>query len=74
MDYKTLRSVTTSRQTNKQKISNRNNFSDHNYMFFAKSKPTKLPNMDIQNQSQSQNQNGPQQGLQFFLMVNHELH
>ena len=29
MDYQTFRPVTTSRQTNKQNTSNRNNFSDH---------------------------------------------
>ena len=37
-DYQTVKPVTTSRQTNKQKTSNRNNFSHHNYIFFAKSK------------------------------------
>ena len=36
MDYQTIRPVTTPRQTNKQKTSNRNNFSDHNYNFFPK--------------------------------------
>ena len=41
MDYQTFKPVTTSRQTNKQKTSNRNNFSDHNYNFFAKSNATK---------------------------------
>ena len=33
MDYQTLKPVTTPGQTNKQKISNRNNFSNHNYNF-----------------------------------------
>ena len=63
-DYQTFRPVTTSRQTNKQKTSNRNNFSDYNYDFFKKSKTTKPPNMNSQNQPQSQNQNIPQQASQ----------
>ena len=45
MDNQTIRQVTASRQTTKQKTSNRNNFSDHNYIFFAKSKATKPPKM-----------------------------
>ena len=52
MDYQTFRPVTTSRQTNKQKTSNRSNFSDHNYNFLQKSKTTKPPNTSSQNQSQ----------------------
>ena len=43
MAYQTFRPVTTSRQTNKQKMSNRNNISDHNYNFFQKSKNNKTP-------------------------------
>ena len=43
MDYQTIRPVTKSRQANKQKTSNRNNFSDHNYNFSQKSKATKPP-------------------------------
>ena len=33
MDYRTFKPVRTSRQTNKQNMSIRNNFSDHNYKF-----------------------------------------
>ena len=36
MDHQSFRPVTTSRETNKQKTSNRNNFSDHNINFFPK--------------------------------------
>ena len=63
MDYQTFRPVTTSRQTNKQKRSNRNNFSDHNYNFFQKSKTPKSPS-NSQNQPQTQNQSVPQQASQ----------
>ena len=35
MEYQTFGPVTKSRQTNKQKTSNRNNFSEHYYNFFA---------------------------------------
>ena len=38
-----------------QKTLKRNNFSDHNYKFFQKSKTTKPPNTNSQIQSQSQN-------------------
>ena len=55
--YQTFKPVTTSRQTNKQKTSNRSNFSGHNYNFFAKSKTTKPPYMNNRNQSQAQNYN-----------------
>ena len=63
LDSQTFKPVRTSRQTNKQKTSKRNNFSDHNYNFFAKSKITKPPYMNSQNQSQAHNykQNVPQQ-------------
>ena len=63
MDYQTFRSAATSRRTNKQKIPNRNNLSDHNYKFFAKKKMAKLPYMISQNQPQAQNcnQQVPQQ-------------
>ena len=63
LDYQTFIPVTTSRQINKQKTSNRNNFSDQNYNFFAKSKTTKSPCMNSQKQSQTKNynQNVPQQ-------------
>ena len=62
MDYQTFRPVTMSRQTNKQKTINRNNFSDHNYIyFFQKSKTTKPPNTNNQNQLKPQNRNVPQQ-------------
>ena len=40
MDYRTFRQVTTSRQTDKQKTSNLNNFFDFIYKFFQKSKTT----------------------------------
>ena len=43
MDYQTFEPVTTSRQTNKQKTSNRNNFSDHNYNFFCKNPKQQNP-------------------------------
>ena len=43
LDYQTFKPETTSRQTIKQKTSNRNNFSDHNYILFAKSNTTKSP-------------------------------
>ena len=75
IDIQTFRPVTTSRQTNKQETSNRNNFSDHIYIFFQKSKTTKPPNTNSQNQSQSQSQNVPQQASQsVFLTTSHELH
>ena len=61
MDYGTFRPVTTSRQRIKQKPSNRNNFSDHNYNFFPKIQNNKTSQYNCQNQSQSQNQNVPQQ-------------
>ena len=64
MDYQTFRPVTTARQTNKQKTSNGKNFSDRIYIFFAKSKTTKPPHMNSHNQSESQNQNVPQQASQ----------
>ena len=65
MDYQTVKPVKTSRQTNKQKTSNRNNFSDDKYKLFAKSKTTKSPYMNSQSQSQAQNysQNVPQQAF-----------
>ena len=56
IDNQTFKTKTTSRQTNKQKTSNRN-FSDHYYNFFAKSKTTKPHHKNSQNQSQSQNYN-----------------
>ena len=62
MDYQTFEPVTSSRQTNKQKL-HRNNFSELNHNFFAKPKITKRPLTNSQNQSQAQNyyQNVPQQ-------------
>ena len=63
MDHQTFEPVATSRQTNKQKTSNRNNFSDHNQNLFANSKTTKSSFMNSQNQSRAQNfnRNVPQQ-------------
>ena len=52
MDYQSFRPVTTSRRTNKQKTSNKNNFSAPNDNFFQKSKITKPPITNNQNQSQ----------------------
>ena len=62
MDYQSFKPVTTAKQTNKQKTSKRNIFSDLNYNFFAKSKTIKPPYLNSQNQSQAQNynQNVPQ--------------
>ena len=39
MDYQMFRPKRTSRQSNKQKLSQRNNFSELNYNYVAKSKP-----------------------------------
>ena len=63
MDYQTFKPVTTSTQANKQKTFNINNFSYHNYNFFAKLKTSKPYYMNSQNQSQTQNynRNVPQQ-------------
>ena len=63
MDYQTFEPVMTTRQTNKQRTSNRNNFSDYNYNLFAKPQTTKSPYMNSQNQSRAQNynRNVPQQ-------------
>ena len=65
MDYQTFKPVTTSRQTTKQKTSNRNNFSDHSCNFFCKIQNNYTPYMNSQNQSQAQNdnQNVPQQAF-----------
>ena len=71
MDYQTFRPITTSRKTNKQKTSNKNNLSDHNYNFFQKSEATKPLNTNSQIQSQSQNQNVRQQASQ-SLFFNHQ--
>ena len=57
MDYRTFKPITLSRQTYKQKTSNRNNFSDRNYNFFGKSKTTKYRYMNSQSQPQAQNYN-----------------
>ena len=50
----TIKPVKTSRQTNKQKTSNRNNFSDQTYIFSQNPKHL-TPYMNIQSQSQAQN-------------------
>ena len=74
MNNQNFRTVTTSRQTIKQKTSNRNNFSDHNHIFF-KFQNNEAPNTNNQNQSQSQNQNVPQQVLSLnSLTISHEPH
>ena len=62
MDYQTFKPVTPSRQTNKQKTFNRNNFSDQNCNFFAKSKKKNpYTNSQSQPQAQNYNQSVPQQ-------------
>ena len=43
LDNQTFKPVTTSRQTNKQKTSLRNNFSNLNYNFFQKNQKHKTP-------------------------------
>ena len=76
MDYQTFRAVRTSKQTYKQKTSQRKIFSNQSYKFFANSKTTKTLNMNCLNYSQSKNQNVPQQTSQSVssvLMINHEL-